>query len=196
MKTLTRTMAVALMAVAWIDLAHAQSTPPPQEDLEPRIIGTKGTTLASVSGYVDQFFSSERDLPFNYSAQVDVGRFLSNAFVVRGGLRGTGSAGGDEEENLLTGSGAPALHVFGGLLYYLSPRSLVSMYAGAEYWAQLTQRESPDAGSVVGTIGVEGALSSRASLFLEGGYGMGLRKNTDDVRVRRILGQVGVRLRF
>ena len=49
---------------------------------------------------------------------------------------------------------------------------------------------------VVGTIGVQGALSSRASAFVEGGYGVGLRQNEDEVRVRRIVGQVGVRLKF
>jgi hypothetical protein len=196
MRTLTRGIAAALTVLAGAAVAHAQSATAPAEDIEPRVIGTAGTTLVGLSGYVDAFFSSERDLPFNYSAQVDAGRFLTNAFVVRGGLRGSGSVGGDDAENLIAGSGAPALHAFGGLLYYLTPRSLVSLYAGAEYWAQLTQRRSPDAGSIVGTFGVQGALSSRASLFIEGGYGMGLRKNDDEVRVSRIVGQVGVRLKF
>ena len=40
------------------------------------------------------------------------------------------------------------------------------------------------------------ALSSRVSLCLEGGYGAGLQKNNDDVRVTRIVGQIGARLKF
>jgi opacity protein-like surface antigen len=195
MMTLARTTTAALL-LACATAVHAQTAAVPSEDVEPRVIGTAGTLLIGLSGYVDQFFSSEQRLPFNYSAQIDGGRFLTNSFVVRGGLRGTGSVGGDDAEDLATGSGAPALHAFGGFLYYLTPQSLVSMYTGGEYWAQLTQRRSPDAGSVVGVFGVQGALSSRASLFVEAGYGLGLRKNDDEVRVTRIVGQIGVRLRF
>jgi len=176
--------------------AQAQTSTPQNEDLQPRIIGSKGTMLVGMSGNFDESFSSAERLPINYSVQVDVGRFLSDTFVLRGGLRGTGSVGGEDSENLPTGSGAAALHGFLGLHHYLTPRSLISMYTGAEYWAQLTQRDSRDAGSIVGTFGVQAALSSRASMFVETGYGVGLRKNSDDVRVTRIVGQVGVRLRF
>ena len=193
---LTRTFVFTLTTLAYSMTTGAQTAQPPPEELEPRAIGGKGTMVVAASGYVDQFLSSERDLPFNYSLQVDAGRFLTNSIVVRAGFRGSGSVGGEDAEDLARGSGVPALHAFGGLLYYLSPESLVSVYTGAEYWAQLTQRRGPDAGLVVGTIGVQGALSSRASLFVEGGYGLGLRPNEDDVRVRRIVGQIGVRLKF
>jgi hypothetical protein len=195
MMTLARATTAALL-FACTTAAHAQTAPVPSEDVEPRVIGTAGTLLVGLSGHVDQFFSSERRTPFNYSAQIDAGRFLTNAFVVRAGLRGSGSVGGDDAEDLATGSGAPALHAIGGFLYYLTPQSLVSLYVGGEYWAQLTQRRSPDAGSVIGVFGVQGAVSSRASLFVEAGYGIGLRKNDDEVRVTRIVGQIGVRLRF
>jgi hypothetical protein len=60
---------------------------------------------------------------------------------------------------------------------------MVSFYAGADYRAQITQRDGSDAGTIIGVAGVQGALSSRVSLFLEGGYGAGLQKNDDDVRV-------------
>jgi len=190
------TNALVLMTLAFTTIAAAQTAPSPPEELEPRAIGSRGTMLVGASGYIDRFSSSERDLPFDYSLQMDVGRFLTNAFVVRGGFRGSGSVGGEDAEDLARGSGAPALHAFGGLLYYLSPESLISVYTGAEYWAQLTQRRGPDSGLVIGTIGVQGALSSRASVFVEAGYGVGLRQNEDDVRVKRIVGQVGVRLKF
>lgn len=196
MRMLVCTIATLSMMLACADWVQAQSSTPRNEDVEPRVIGSKGTTLVGISGNFDESFSSAQRLPINYSVQVDVGRFVSDAFVLRGGVRGTGSVGGDDSENLPTGSGAAALHGFAGLLYYLTPRSLISLYTGAEYWAQVTQRDSRDAGSIVGTFGVQGALSSRASIFVETGYGVGLRKNTDDIRVTRIVGQVGVRLRF
>src|SRR6185503_9126176 len=159
------------------------------------VIGTTGTTLASFSGFIDRFFSSERGLPLNYSMQIDVGRFWTKHVAVRGGMRGSGSVGGDEAEDLATGQGAASLHAFGGLLYYFEPHSIVSLYTGADYWAQLTQRESPDAGSIVGVFGVQGALSSRVSLFLEGGYGTALHTNNDEVRATRMVGHIGVRLK-
>jgi hypothetical protein len=197
MRLLVRTIAALGMMLASAGLAQAQQPPlPANEDLEPRIIGSKGTALVGASGYFDEFFSSAERLPINYSVQADVGRFVTNRVVLRGGMRGTGSVSGDNSDTLPTGSGAAALHGFAGLLYYLTPRSLVSLYTGAEYWAQLTRRESPDAGSVVGTFGVQGVLSSRASLFVEMGYGVATRRDRDDIRVTRITGQMGVRLRF
>ena len=194
MTTRVQAAIVTLTVLAGTSGAAAQTTSP--EEVEPRIIGTTGTMITSFSGFIDRSFSSERALPFNYSLQIDAGRFMTKSFVVRGGLRGTGSVGGDDSENLATGQGAPALHAFGGLLHYFTPQSIVSLYTGADYWAQLTQRDSPDSGWIVGLFGVQGALSSRVSLFLEGGYGTALRKNDDDVRVTRIVGQIGVRLRF
>jgi hypothetical protein len=69
--------------------------------------------------------------------------------------------------------------------------------AGAgDYWGQLTQRGERDRGSAVGVLGAEGALSSRASVFVEGGYGMGLRRGAEGELLTRITGRVGFRLRL
>ena len=149
-----------------------------------------------VSGYIDRFFSSERGLPTTYTAQIDISRFLTRKIAARGGLAGTGSVGGDDAEDLPTGSGAPALHGFAGVLYYFTPQSIVSAYAGVDYWAQLTQRAEADAGSIVGTLGLQGAMSSRVSAFVEGGYGPALTRGDDDERLWRVIGRVGVRLKF
>jgi hypothetical protein len=73
---------------------------------------------------------------------------------------------------------------------------VVGETSGADYWAQLNPRDGPDAGTIIGVAGVQGALSSRVSLFLEGRYGAALQKNDDDVRATRIVGQLGVRLKF
>jgi hypothetical protein len=196
MTTRVRAIPMVLTVLAWTSVIGAQTTPPRSEEVEPRVIGTTGTMLAGFSGFIDRSFSSEQDLPFNYNLQIDVGRFVTTRFVVRGGIRGTGSVGGDDSEDLPTGQGVPALHGFGGLLYHFTPQSIVSLYTGADYWGQLTQRNGPDTGAIVGVLGVQGALSSRVSLFVEGGYGTGLTKNDDDVRLTRAVGQIGVRLKF
>src|SRR5687767_4677188 len=144
------------------------------EELQPHVVGTKGTTAVGFGGYLDRTYSSERVLPTNYTVQIDVSRFVTKRVVVRGGLSGSGSAGGDDAEDRPSGLGAPALHASAGLFYYLKGQSMWSPYAGAEYWTQLTQRAASDKGAAVGTLGLEGAVSRRLGVFLEGGYGLGL----------------------
>jgi hypothetical protein len=165
-----------------------------REELEPHVIGTKGTTAIGFGGYLDRTYSSERVLPTNYTIQIDAGRFVTKRVVVRGGLSGSGSAGGDDAEDRPTGLGAPALHGSAGLFYYLKPQSMWSPYAGAEYWMQLTQRAADDKGAAVGTLGVEGAVSRRLAIFLEGGYGLGL--TGPDEKTNRVVARVGMRLKF
>jgi hypothetical protein len=196
MRTRVQAIAIAVTVLTATAVTTAQTSAQSSEEVEPRIIGTADTMVTGFSGYIDRFFSSERGLPFNYSMQIDVGRFVTRTFVVRGGVRGSGSIGGDDSEDLPTGQGVPSLHGFAGLLHYFTPQSMASVYAGADYWAQITQRNGTDAGTIIGVAGVQGALSSRVSLFLEGGYGAALQKNDDDVRVTRIVGQIGVRLKF
>ncbi len=196
MRIRVRVIVMALTLLASTAVAGAQTGPPSSEELEPRTVGSTGTTMTGFAGYIDRFFSPEDGLPFNYSMQVDVGRFITRAFVVRGGMRGSGSVGGDDAEDLPAGQGVPALHAFAGLLHYFTPQSMVSFYAGADYWAQLTQRNGADAGTVIGVGGVQGQLSSRVSLFIEGGYGAALQKNDEDVRATRLVAQIGVRLKF
>lgn len=145
-------------------------------------------------GCVDRVYSSERVLPLNYTIQIDVSRFVSKRVVVRGGLLGSGSAGGDDAEDGPSGLGAPALHAAGGLFYYLKPQSMWSPYGGAEYWTQLTQRAADDQGSLFGTLGLEGAVSRRLGIFMEAGYGIGL--TGPDEQTDRLVARVGMRLKF
>jgi hypothetical protein len=166
------------------------------EEIEPRTVGGRGATFVGMSGFVDRFSSPEEALPLNYTAQVDVCRFITNKFAIRIGAVGSGSLGGDHEDELLSGSGAPALHAAGGLLYYFTPRAMVSMYLGAEYWAQLTERESGDTGSLLGTAGLQAAVSSRASMFIQGGFGARLARGEDDELLSRMVAQMGLRIKF
>lgn len=152
--------------------------------------------MIGLAGYVDRFSSSERELATHYTAQIDVGGFVAPRIVVRGGLAGTGRFGGEGSDDRPTGAGAPAVHAFGGALFYFTPQSMLSAYVGGEYWNQLTQRDGTDAGSLVGTLGLQGAMSSRASVFIEGGYGFGLTKGDDGETLSRFVGRLGIRLKF
>jgi hypothetical protein len=116
--------------------------------------------------------------------------------AIRFGVLGTGSIGGDDSTDEPTGPVAPALHVGGGGLFYFTPGSMVSAYAGMEYWAQVSRRTDNDAGTAVGKFGLQAAISSRASVFAEGGYGVNLRRGDEGETITRIVGQLGLRIRF
>src|SRR5689334_21282821 len=150
--------------------------------------------MVGAGGYLDRVYSSERILPLNYTIQVDVGRFVTRRLVVRGTMSGSGSAGGDDADDRPNGLGAPALHAAGGLFYYLTPQTMWSLYGGAQYWTQLTERAARDRGTVVGMVGLEGAVSRRLDIFVEGGYGIGL--TGPDESTNRILARAGLRLKF
>jgi hypothetical protein len=196
---MARRLAMTLMWLALLmgRMAAQESSPataPLSDDLQPHIIGTKGVTLIGFGGFVDRVYSSERLLPLNYTMQIDVGRFVSKRVVIRGGVFGSSSAGGDDEEDRPTGLGAPALRASGGLFYYFTPLSMWSPYGGAEYSTQLTQRAAGDRGAVLGTLGLEGAVSRRVGIFFEAGYGLGL--TGPDERTTRLTARAGVRLKF
>ena len=187
-----------LLLAAATPSGQSPTTAPPvtSEEIEPRNIGSTGTTMIGISGHLDTVFSSERDAPVNVTLHTDAARFLTRRLVARGGIAGTASLGGDDAEDRPRGMGEPALHGFGGALIYFSPQAMASLYAGVDYWAQLTQRATADRGAVVATLGVQGAFSARASLFLEGGYGVGLTKGDEGELLRRVTARMGVRLKF
>ncbi len=163
------------------------------ENVQPRIIGRPGTMLLGIGGHLDRMFTADADRAWNYTINADVGRFLTRHILVQGGIAGTGTFGGDP--TLESGSGVAALHAFGGALWYFTPGSMASLYTGATYWSQITQRDGPDNGSVLATLGIQGALSSRASLFVEGGYGYSLTRN-DEGLPTRMAARIGVRFKL
>jgi hypothetical protein len=182
------------VSLAWAQ-TPSESNDSSSEDLEPRIVGKSGTTTIGIGGYLDRFFSSEDSLPMNYVAQADVLRFMTDRIALSGGVVGAGSVGG-ESDGSASGPGALALHLFGGALWYFTPASMGSFYAGGEYWAQVTNRAERDAGSLLAKAGFQAAVSSRASLFIEGGYGFALTKGSEDEVLSRVQARIGVRLRI
>lgn len=181
-------------------MAQERPEQPPEvrleEEVEPRIIGRAGTLLIGFGASLDRAFSTEALMPLNYTVQIDAIRFVTNHIGVHVALAGSGSAGGDEDTVQPTGAGAPALRLRVGGLYFLTPKSMFSLYTGGAYSTQLTQRGDNAAGSIVANLGLQAALSSRAALFVEGGYGFGLRRGSEGELVTSIVGQLGVRFRF
>ncbi|MFI5077512.1 MAG: hypothetical protein ACHQRO_09230 [Vicinamibacteria bacterium] len=167
----------------------------PNEDVEPRVVGVAGRTAIGLAGYADRITSEDDNLPFHLTLQVDVSHFLTRRIAVRGGVVGSGALGGDADD-VPAGIGVTALHAFGAASYYFTPGSMASFYAGAGYWAQITARDGPDSGSILGLGGMEAALSSRATVFVEGGYGLGLTKSADGATRQRFVARVGVRVKL
>jgi hypothetical protein len=191
------TLVLVLAAAA---AAAAQTDPlPPQnvaEDIEPRIIGRRGLTSIGIGGFVDRFSSSETLFATNYTAQVDVCRFLTRRIAVRVGAVGTGSFGGEEDDDLPAGSGAPSVQASSGVLFYFTPQKMASFYVGGEYWAQLTRRVAGDTGSLLGVAGIHAAVSSRASVFIQGGVGGRIARGDEGELLTRIVAQLGIRLKL
>ena len=164
------------------------------EEIEPRAVGGRGATFVGVSGFVDRFSSSEAALPLNYIAQVDVCRFITNEFAVRVGAVGSGSSAA-RCRGAAGGTGAPALHAAGGLLYYFTPRSMISFYVGGEYWAQIRSEPSAIRGSVLGTAGfTPRSRRARASSFKAASAPAG--RGDDDELQTRFVAQMGLRFKL
>jgi len=166
-----------------------------QEDIEPRTVGGRGVNAIGFSGFIDRFSSSESSFPTLITLQVDLSRFLTSRIVVRGGMIGSTPLGEDEDD-ARSGPGATALHARGAALYYFTPQSIASAYAGLEYRTPLTNRADKEAGTALGMAGVEASLSSRASVFVQGGYGMRLTRGDEGERQSRLVGDIGFRIRF
>ena len=207
-RTLTRIFiaAVGVLSAVCPAPAAAQADAPmtgaQQEELEPRVIGQRGQTLIGFSGSMGRFFSSEDLMAGTYNVQVDGHWFLSRRVALRFGVVGTGTFGGGDDSSDETSEddggdpSATGLEALGGALFYFTPGSMWSFYTGGEYRLSITERTSDDLGSVNGLVGLQGALSSRAAFFLEGGYGMRLRRDDEGEVLTRMVGLVGVRFRF
>jgi hypothetical protein len=166
-----------------------------QEDIEPRIVGAAGTNSIGIGGFIDNFSSSEDTFPLHATVHVDVSRFLTNRIALRGGVIGSTTFRDDSDE-IVTGPGAASLHALVSGLYYFTPQSMLSLYTGVEYRAQLMRRAEKDSGTALGVGGLEATISSRASLFIQGSYGARLTRGDEGELQTRLTGEVGVRIKF
>jgi hypothetical protein len=166
-----------------------------QEDIEPRIVGAAGTNSLGIGGFIDSFSSSEETFPLHATVHVEVTRFLTDRIALRGGVIGSTTFRDDNDE-IVTGPGAASLHALVSGLYYFTPRSMLSLYTGVEYRAQLMRRAEQDSGTALGLGGLQATISSRASLFVQGGYGARLTRGDDGELQTRLTGEIGVRIRF
>jgi hypothetical protein len=190
-----RVLCVIASVTAGPTLASAQSTPPNDEELEPRVVGAAGVTSLGLSGFIDKVSSSEDAFPWNMTAQVELTRFLTRRLAARIGLVGSTTADGlDDDERI--DAAAPAFYATAAALVHLTPGSVISPYLGAEYRARLTERPEKDAGIVLGLAGVQAAISSRTSVFGEAGYGIDLTRGSEDELRTRFVTSFGVRIRF
>jgi len=189
---LRRCCAGVSLTLALATSAAAQQT----EEIEPRAVGGAGVTTIGIAGFIDTLSSSEEAFPLRVTAHVEVTRFVTSRIALRGGLIGSDRFGGDDADDRPTGPGVPSLQATVAGLFYFSPDAMVSAYVGSEYRAQLTSRADRDAGTVLGVGGLQGAVSSRLSVYVEGGFGFRLTRGDEDERQTRLAGQVGLRIRF
>ncbi|MGE0866222.1 MAG: hypothetical protein AB7P34_20170 [Vicinamibacterales bacterium] len=179
----------AIIAIAFAAPAAAQ------EDVEPRTVGGAGVTTIGFAGFIDKFASSETTFPTHASLHVDISRFITARFAARGGLLGS-TTFGEVDDEAVTGPGAAALHAFGGAQFYFTPQAMASFYTGAEYRAQLTGRAGKDAGTLLGVGGLQATVSSRASVFVQAGYGARLSRGDEGEWQTRVTVEIGFRFRF
>jgi hypothetical protein len=174
--------------------SSAQSEPV-GEELEPRVVGATGVTTMGLSGFIDKVSSSEDAFPWRATGHLELTRFVTAHFAARLGVLGSSTADGlDDDERI--GAAAPAFHATVAALAYFTPGAVISPYVGMEYRARLTERPEKDAGTVLAIGGVQAALSSRASVFVESGYGIDLTRGSDDELRTRFTTSFGVRIRF
>jgi hypothetical protein len=190
-----RVLCLIAAVTAGPDVASAQSPSAADEELEPRVVGAAGVTTLGLSGFIDKVSSSEDVFPWNVTAQFELTRFVTRRLAARIGLVGSTTADGLDDDERISAA-APAFYATAAALVHLTPGSVISPYLGIEYRARLTERPEKDAGIALGLAGVQAAISSRASVFGEAGYGIDLTRGSEGELRTRFVTSLGVRVRF
>lgn len=131
----------------------------------------------------------------NFNATMDIGKFVSDSVVLKVGTIISGSFTIGEDEQAEGSFNAPTVNLLTGLLWYASPGSTGSFYAGADYFIQVNNRGegSKDKGSVFGRAGLQTLVRDNVALFVEGGYGQALA-NFGELGL--FTTQIGFRIQF
>jgi len=167
----------ALGALAWMAGAAAPAV------AQDREIGRQGATQLSFQAVVTGSQAASDFQGFYFGAW-DIGYFTSEHLVLRVGNQFQGAFN--------SGANQPSLSTNVGSTYYFSPHTPTSFYTSGIYSFRLTNRSEGDRGDLVGSIGVQAAVRSNASVFFEGGYGRSLSSGGSGV----LLSSVGLRVLF
>jgi hypothetical protein len=151
------------------------------EAQEPRVVGRKGAVAVSFDGSVSARqqtsqtpvynshgvltgFDTAKEWTGDYQTFIDVGRFLTDHFVLDVGTLIGGSIGGASSD-INTG-------IQGGARYYLTPSAPASVYVsgGGGVLTLHSEGNSTSAANVYGAGGLEAAVRQNASIFVEGQY--------------------------
>lgn len=152
-------------------LAHAGPAAA-QTDETTRQVGRKGArqvslsfaTITQIISVGDEFgLSGGTSSSTSMFGAVDFGRFVTERLVLSFGIQGSGTIAEGQ---------SPLFYSQAGFLYYFTPQQVMSTYLGGDLSVPLTtingERPSSEA---VGKVGVQAALKSNASIFVEGAYG-------------------------
>jgi hypothetical protein len=150
-----------------------------QSDEAAKTVGRKGATQLGINFQTTTSISTSyygtTNTETNLFGGVDVGRFVSNKFLVRFGLSGFGTVGGGGGESgyyggAVGGGSSVSFNVLGGGLFYLTPQKPQSLYVGGDMSVPMSKAGAGDP-YMNSRVGLQAAIRSNASIFFEGGYG-------------------------
>jgi hypothetical protein len=181
MRTIARILTVTAI-LAFGGVAFAQS------DEGAKTVGRKGATQLGMSFATTTTITSSAtgltgsgsstSATTNIFGGVDIGRFVSDSFLLRFGINGSGNLGGQKADtSTLTrlGISVPAtptvnFNLIGGALYYMTPQKPQSFYLGGDMSVPMSDVGISDPYANA-RVGVQAAIRANASFFVEAGYG-------------------------
>lgn len=148
-----------------------------------RSVGRKGATQLGIQFTTTTSLSTSGDgsvaSTTNLFGGIDVGRFVTDKFLTRFGLSGFGQVGGqsfDFGDGSSSSGSNVSFNFLGGALFYLTPQKPQSFYIGGDISVPVSSSGTGNP-NVNGRLGIQAAIRSNASLFVEGGYGATLSSN-------------------
>lgn len=155
-----------------------------------RTVGRKGAKQVGINFATNTSITSSgygtNSSMTNLFGGLDVGRFVSDKFLTRFGISGSGNVGG--------GSSSVSFSLLGGGLFYFTPEKPQSLYIGGDMTVPLSSQGTGDP-YVNGRLGIQAALRANAALFFEGGYGTLLSRDGGGMN-GSLQTNVGIRILF
>lgn len=185
-KFLSIFLALAMSALASSAFAQAAENT--------RTVGRKGAKQLSLSfATVTQISRGGSAYGYDVGSQtstsifgaVDMGRFLTERFVLSFGISGSGT---------VEAGSTPMFYSNAGGVVYFTPRKVSSAYIGGDISTLLIRIEGADIKpEVLGKFGVQTAIKENASIFIEAAYGGAINALSTNGSLRT---RVGLRVLF